>query len=431
LNLKVLILDQTHGGDKIAREHLKKGDDVTVVDVYGTMKANEAEALNDEGIRCMRKAPREHFDLAILPIHCPDKFLSGPSYDERITHHEAVGRLVKFDMPIVEVTGVGGKTSTCFVLAHILSSKGNKVLLHSSRGDFSYGKDVKLLSEKASIAPASLIDLSNLAGYDFGVMEESLGGCGIGKVCCVTTIGDNYQIAGKTRRAFDGKVQMVSMANGSIMFPEIEKGLWSPHVKKGTKVFTFGEGSGVQVSFENHCRLGDPVVMDAHIDGKTYEVILSDKYLAPAYQTAFEAAITIARALGIEDESIAASLESFEGVPGRGDVEWRKGVFFLNDRNPGVGARSVDWNLSILEERYDAKDVGLVIDPMDSRICEKLDVNAILDVVSTHPAVKRVYLFERNPADSKLWPNLIHINDQASVLDGHEIVLWCTKEGFQ
>ncbi|MFA5313078.1 MAG: coenzyme F430 synthase [Methanomassiliicoccales archaeon] len=430
--MKVLILDQTHGGDKIGREYLRNGDDVTVVDVYGTMKPKDVQLSRDAGMRCTIRTPSEHFDLAIVPVHCPDRFLAGASFDERITHHEAVGRLVRFQMPVIEVTGAGGKTSTCFVLAHVLSSLGKKVLLHTSRGIFGYARRVTTIKEGTSIAPASLIDLSRIEGYDFAVIEESLGGCGVGDVCCVTTIGDNYDIAGMTRKAFDGKVQMITLAKRSVVFPEAEMDLWAPHVRKGVDITSFGANGDVSVSIATGQELGVPMVIGIRSAEGTGQITMPGTYLVPSYRTAFEASIAIVSALKLDVSKAITSLANFNGVPGRGEIEREGDWYFIRERNPGVSARSIEWNLSMLETMYNIDDIGLVIDPMNVRICEKLDVEAIMKVVSEHPSVRQTYLFERDAADADHWADLVHIK---SVYDdiwaNHQVVLWCTKEGFQ
>ena len=136
LKLKILIIDLTHGGDKIGREYLALGHDVTLVDVYRTSTIADRQELELEGFRVLDATPSEMFDLAVEPVHCPDRFLGQAHFERRITHHHAVGELVKFAVPVVEVTGAGAKTTTCFLLAHLLSKLGKKVLLHTGRGDF-------------------------------------------------------------------------------------------------------------------------------------------------------------------------------------------------------------------------------------------------------------------------------------------------------
>jgi len=115
--LRVLLLDLTHGAEVLAREYLRRGQDVTCVDVYHTAPDLLKGRLRAEGIRVLEEAPSERFDLLVAPIHCPDVYLPAAGYRTRLTHHEAVGELCSFPFPTVEVTGAGGKTTTCHVLA--------------------------------------------------------------------------------------------------------------------------------------------------------------------------------------------------------------------------------------------------------------------------------------------------------------------------
>ena len=229
--MKILIIDLTHGGDKIGREYLALGHEVTLVDVYRTSQGGAPSKLELEGFRVLDAAPSEMFDLAVVPVHCPDRFLGQAHFERRITHHHAVGELVKFAVPVVEVTGAKAKTTTCFLLAHLLSKLGKKVLLHTGRGDFIVSSQETItISNKSSIAPASLIPLSRMDGYDIAVLEESLGGCGLGKVCAITTLDDNHPIAAGTRRAYDGMVQMVRLAKDTVVIPREEEAMWQQDI---------------------------------------------------------------------------------------------------------------------------------------------------------------------------------------------------------
>jgi coenzyme F430 synthetase len=428
--LRILVLDQTHGGDRIGAEYVRRGHEVTLVDIYRTMKEEDFERARSQGMRPVLDTPAETFDIVVVPVHSPERFLGPAKYEQMISHHQAVGELVHFHFPIIEVTGAAAKTSTCFILAHMLSKLGKKVLLHSSRGDFEFGKDVKVLKERTSIAPASLLELSALNGYDVGIIEESLGGSGIGRVNVITTIGDDYKIAGGTKRAFDGKVQMASLAFEQVVYPMAEKSLWSPHVNPSVLETTFGPGGDVDVSFDEKLQLGVPLRAHLMIKGAKYDIELPSTFLAPAFKTAFQAAVAASLAYGVEAGQMAQAMEGFGGVPGRGEIEREGDWYMIRDRNPGVGARSIGWNLDIIENKYGVKDIGLVIDPVNYRICEKLDMDAIVKTAKSHPAVKNVYLFDRDAADSKLWSDLPHIKNVYDVWARHKVLLWCTKEGF-
>jgi hypothetical protein len=428
--LKVLILDLTHGGDKIGREYLALGHDVTLVDVYRTSKAEERRLLELEGLRVLDAAPGEFFDLAVVPVHCPDRFLGAAHFERRITHHHAVGQLIRFPVPVVEVTGAGAKTTTCFLLSHLLAKMGRRVLLHTSRGDFLVSDATVTLNKVASIAPASLIPLSRLEGFDIAVLEESLGGCGLGKVCAITTLGDNYPIAGGTRKAFDGKVQMVRLAQDTVVIPREEEALWQQDIEPSVRTICFGEQGDVDAELDGHLQLGVPLTIELRSMEERVKADLPSAFLAPSYLTAFRCATAIMVGLGYDISQVAAALEGFKGVPGRGEVSREGNWYFVRDRNPGVSARSIEWNLGVLESYYRISDIGLVIDPVDHKVCEKLDMKAIMEVARSHPSVKKVYLFDRGPKDADLWKEVPHIQNAYDVWNMHKVVLWCTKEGY-
>ncbi len=429
LKLKILIIDLTHGGDKIGREYLALGHDVTWVDVYHTMAA-ERQELDREGQRVLDTAPSEMFDLVVEPVHCPDRFVGQAHYERRITHHHAVGELVKFAVPVVEVTGAGAKTTTCFLLAHLLSKLGKKVLLHTGQGDFIVSSQETLtINNKASIAPASLIPLSRMDGYDIAVLEEGLGGCGLGKVCAITTLDDNHPIAAGTRHAYDGMVQMVRLAKDTVVIPREEEAMWQQDIAPSVNSICFGENGDVDAELDEHLQLGVPLTLRIRHLEERAEVGLPSTFLAPSYLTAFQCATAIMIGLGHSLDQVRSAFEGFNGVPGRGEVSREGNWYLVRERNPGVDARSIEWNLNALERKYRVKDIGLVIDPEDLKVRERLDMKAILEVARSHPFVKQVYLFHRK-GEEDLWKEVPHIQNAFDVWNMHKVVLWCTKEVY-
>ncbi len=426
--MKILIIDLTHGGDKIGREYLALGHDVTLVDVYHTSKAADRQELDREGFRVLDAAPSEMFDLVVEPVHSPDRFLGQAHYERRITHHHAVGDLVKFAVPVVEVTGAGAKTTTCFLLAHLLSKLGKKVLLHTGQGDFIVSSQETItINKKASIAPASLIHLSRLDGYDIAVLEESLGGCGLGKVCAITTLDDNHPIAAGTRRAYDGMVQMVRLAKDTVVIPREEEAMWQQDIAPSVNSICFGENGDVDAELDEHLQLGVPLTLRIRYLEERAEVGLPSTFLAPSYLTAFQCATAIMIGLGYAIDQVRSAYEGFKGVPGRGEVSREGNWYLVRERNTEVNARSIEWNLSVLETYYRINDIGLVIDPMDQRMSENPDMTAIIAVVKAHPSIKRAYLFQRQGEEDQ-WKELTHIQNAYDVWNMHKVVLWCTME---
>ena len=95
------MLDLTHGGEVLAQEYASRGDSVTAVDIYHTATAEKKGTLTTVGVRVLENAPAEHFDLGVVPVHCPDRFIGKATLARRITAHQAVGELASFDMTLM------------------------------------------------------------------------------------------------------------------------------------------------------------------------------------------------------------------------------------------------------------------------------------------------------------------------------------------
>jgi UDP-N-acetylmuramyl pentapeptide synthase len=158
-------------------------------------------------------------------------------------------------------------------------------------------------------------------------------------------------------------------------------------------------------------------------------MMLSGRYLAPAYSTGLNAAAALAYAAGVEPEDIARSLSSFRGVPGRGEVEKQDGKIVIRERNPGVTARSIDWNLKILEEYYQVDDMALVVDPLNAKVCEKLDVDDIAKKAKQRTSVKGAYLVDHGHGKPLPEP-FVGISTLQDISSSYAVLLLCTKEGY-
>ena len=68
---KLAVLDLTHGGIPIAKKLAALGNDVTGVDVYGTVDPGLLMELEEKhGIYCSKNSlPALEFDLLVAPVH--------------------------------------------------------------------------------------------------------------------------------------------------------------------------------------------------------------------------------------------------------------------------------------------------------------------------------------------------------------------------
>ncbi|MBO7409907.1 MAG: coenzyme F430 synthase, partial [Candidatus Methanomethylophilaceae archaeon] len=132
-------MDMTHGGQVLAPYFKKEGYDVTVADVYRIAPQSMLDDLKEQGIKVFVGKPEPgHYDMVSMPCHCPDIFLEGCTYDKREWYSQSVSRYITDGRFRIEVTGVKGKTSTCYLIAHLLAHAGKKVYLRSSRGSGPY-----------------------------------------------------------------------------------------------------------------------------------------------------------------------------------------------------------------------------------------------------------------------------------------------------
>jgi UDP-N-acetylmuramyl pentapeptide synthase len=428
--VKVLILDLTHGGGVLAETYAENGHEVTAIDIYRNCPPGIRSRLSSLKVRVLEETPDETFDLAVSPVHCPDLFFRGASYERRLTHHQAVGELARFGYPIIEVTGAVAKTSSCHILAHILHSMGKRVLLLTSRGLVSMGDTIEILEEKASIAPATILRLSKMKGeWDYGIFECSLGGTGLADIGTVTNLSGEYPIAAGTRSSNAGKMQMIRSAKHRIVIAAEDKPIIEGEMPREAEVTTFGAGGDVRVNIEGGLRIGERTPAILTVNGHDLHFTLSSKFLAPSYLTGLNAAAALAFAAGAEPKFIAEALSSFEGVPGRGEVHKEGEADVIRERNPGVSARSIEWNIRMLEEYYGVKELSLVVDPVTVKVCEKMDLDEIADVVSRSHCLTAAYVIDRGT--SKDIPGtMIRVMDKNEIPRSQGVMLWCIKEGY-
>jgi UDP-N-acetylmuramyl pentapeptide synthase len=184
--MHILVLDTIHGGREIADAYAGRGHVVDCVDIYKGTTPDTAE-----------NAQHTSYDLIVAPVHMdPDHPLLTSRSTPVISHHEAVRQLLGevLPVPLIEITGARGKTTTAHALAHILPGKG---VLHTSTGTYAF--PAKELLGKRSITPASLLGAAGYADLMQGwlVAEISLGVTGAGDLAIITSAEDYLFAAGK------------------------------------------------------------------------------------------------------------------------------------------------------------------------------------------------------------------------------------------
>ncbi len=367
--MKILLLDTVHGGGVLADLYPDEDDSVTCVDVYKVTPEEELLRLRNKGYSVHKEVPPGEYDLVLMPVHCPDSFLEGVTYGERKFFSQAVGELTENDKFRIEVTGVKGKTGFCGLLAHILTVAGNKVLLHSSKGRGFWENGRLSNEEKVSIAPPHMLTVPK-EGYDILICEVSLGGSGKADIACITNLLEDYPIAADTRKASEGKKEILSGMN---VVPLNETDFW--------KTFNIGktEGYGNRIEVLNNPGFGESLRIRADY-GEGFETDLSSDYLALEYLDAIEMAVTVCGIMDTPTEDLKKGLSTFKGMEGRGGVYRENNRWVVKERNPGISKRSVERTYETLKKMNVLDGAVAVLDPVNRKVCSKLNAEDIIEI---------------------------------------------------
>ncbi len=404
--MKALIFDIIHGGDYIAEELMKRGYDTYCVDVYRYAKQEIKDRVIEIGAHLSEEAPPGDYSILLAPSHCPvDRFLKDDvNVERRITFHQAVGEFIDDDRFRIEVTGVKGKTSLCYMLAHILDRAGKKVFLHTSRGQGPYQNGEHHIERLMSIAPTSLLRLPE-GDYDVMVTEVSLGGSGKADIAIITNLLEDYGIAKNTGKASVSKATILTDNINIVESSECE--FW-----KGFGKDVIGYGGRVRIN--GSPRLGEPLDLTIDYDGE-HDVRFGEGFLGLEYIHAIDAALTICEQMHIDNDTVIDALSTFRGIPGRGEISKEDNVWVVTERNPGISHISIDSTLSTLKRMNALDGLTVILDPVNRRVCDKLDIDQIKDVIDRYGV------------------RLILLKDDKNVVipDGTKVILKLIKEGFQ
>lgn len=405
--MKVLILDLTHGGAILTKRFAERGDDVTCVDVYHIGTDEMKNDLRSIGARVEEAVPPETYDLMVAPMHCPDHmFLGDAVCRERMSFSRAVNMFIDRKTFRIEITGVKGKTSTCYILAHILSKSGKKIFLHTSRGQgpWTDGHNIECLR---SIAPTSLLELPD-DGYDCVIAEVSLGGSAKADIAVITNLIEDYGIAKNSRKASVAKAEILTDKINIVKEDELD--LWRSF---GDREFrTFNDN----VKVAGRSEIGKGIGISFVYNGKQEYATLDSGYLSLQYIPSFSIALKICESMDVPVSSVIEGISTFRGVPGRGEITNEGDRWYVRDRNPGISHMSIDMTLSCLKQMGCLDDALAVIDPVSKKVCDKMDAPRMKEVADRY-GVPVVF------TDG--------LGSKAEVPDGTKVVIEFIKEGFQ
>lgn len=354
--MKVLIVDMTHGGVKLATEFSKlDGCKVLAWDIYQTLNQKQKEYLHKKGVklvdeRFIKKNISQKL-MVVSPIHCK------LDYPIDMTHHEAVAFLMKkkIKTPILEVTGVKGKTSVVYMLREIF--KDLKPLTLSSLGvEILENGKWKLLKKDISITPANIITAWELGQkHDPGIFlaEVSLGGTGMARVGILTNIVEDYKIATGIRTASQAKAQIFK--NNLVVVDYNSSQKFYPQHKEITNTYGLtGEGN-VKASHITYGLRETVFKVEVQglksISGEILEDEFTVKTFAPAPYHVENVLSVICASLtcGISKDKIKQGLKNFHGLRGRTSLKSEGKSIIIEEINPGINVTTVKRALNMID----------------------------------------------------------------------------------
>jgi UDP-N-acetylmuramyl pentapeptide synthase len=342
--MHILVLDTIHGGREIGDTFADAGNIVDMVDVYNGTTSETAE-----------KAKSQNYDLIVAPVHLdPDHPLLLDRRTPVISHHEAVRRLLgeKLPVPMIEITGSRGKTTTAHALAHLLPGKG---VLHTSTGTYTF--PTKHLLWKRSITPASVLPGVKYANRMPGWMiaEISLGVTGAGDLAIITSAED-YSFAAGKKCALKEKIASAQHAKRILV---------------ADRVFCDHENV---VHIEDVARCNG-MNCTVEVDGKCC-TLKNPLFTLPPYRTPLMLAAAAAMMLNVDP----APLNHFDALAGRMSVSHEKDLIIVDNANSGTNVATTLCAARYARHCAGTGELTLVIGQVDGdgAVCEGFSFDQII-----------------------------------------------------
>ncbi|HDS46195.1 MAG TPA: hypothetical protein ENN68_08975 [Methanomicrobia archaeon] len=379
---KILVLDPIHGAEVIAEELEKMGKEAEIFNPY-----RESSYTN-----------RMDHDVIISPVHLNPNFeIVKQALTNDIpfmTHHEAVNEIATIKnlfegIEVIEVTGTIGKTSTCELIYQLVRNK--RVLLHTSSSTRFVSPDGTQIFPRLGGTPANVLKVMELMRQwnltaDTAVFEISLGLTGIGSVGVITSLTEDYMIAGGTKAAAAVKIASIQNFNGSgiIVHPGAPLTVTPGGIPASENVFgceganLWVDGTENKVVYNNLRTLTRGVINGElpFYPRESYVSIIRDFYRVP-----LEAAFCAVLSLGIAPDDITTEVSP---VAGRMKLEMLKGRFLIDNSNSGTKLKFLG---EITESASRLSEKMILIAGEDSSyVCEGVPVEELKKVVEKRSA---------------------------------------------
>ncbi|MDR2545671.1 MAG: coenzyme F430 synthase [Methanobrevibacter sp.] len=447
--MDALVVDLTHGGVTIAIKLAKLDyfNNIYVFDLYKTLKNHDKERLLNYDIIIIKDIGELNGNnqdelLISYPIHSPikpdeirkkTKHSKGPN----LTHHKTVElilkqwkkRMMEEKIPIIEVTGVKGKTTTVSLLKSVLKDY-NSLTLTSLGATLDLDNKNILLKKNISITPASILETIDLVektdncecsisslttknkklnpksvsknlDYKIAIFESSLGTSGIGDIGILTNIIENYKIAKNTLNAkiakeqiFDNEYVVIDYDTMIKFYPEkIRDKINSFKLKDynlydnneinpntdikpnliANKVKYDLENSKIEIEYENIKTINGNE-LNGELNVKTH--LLGEYNVLNVL-----GGVTTALTLEIDEEKIKEGLKNFNPVEGRGSIRLKENIKIIEEINPGLNIKAIEKVISSIK---DLKKYSIILGGKYGVTCEEInetDLSKLLDKI--------------------------------------------------
>jgi UDP-N-acetylmuramyl pentapeptide synthase len=384
---KILIVDLTHGGIILATEFSKNPDhNVFGWDIYHTLKEaqrkelekNRVHLVDDNFIDSIKDSDQIQ---VIAPVHCPLPFKPD------MTHHQAVKFLLEkeINIPVIEVTGVKGKTSTVHMLKEIFRDD-NPILLSSNGVEvIQDNKEIKIV-DNISITPSSIITAWRRGTQYFSpgicVFETSLGGTGLADVGVITNLAENYSIAGGNNSAAQAKEQIFS--SKMVIVQEKSLNSYYSHMKNrfNVKSFSINQSSNITVSNVQYGLKKTVFTLNfsdfRSITGETINKTASFETFAPSpyHLENILSAIGAALAVGKPLKSVIKGVGIFKGIKGRTSILEMGDCRVIEEINPGINITAIKKSVKMMDN---LDNPSLIIGGQYGITCEEINEDQLIE----------------------------------------------------
>lgn len=388
---KIAVFDINHGAVPLARKIASFGYDAVAFDVYEKTDEKTRKKMSDDAQVpvSVNEDDLDDAGLVIAPVHLtPENRFSARARKNDIpviTHHEAVGRILKNDprlsgRRLIEISGVKGKTSTATLYAE-MASFGGRTALHTSRGIEIYENGIpRMIHTGGRISPSRMPDIIDEifeTGQDPAtlVFELSLGCTGAADISVITTLDPAYPIAGNSSDSTAAKTAFLKRNDGAV---ENKNGL----LISGARFRDIPETTAMRIGLKTLYADVSKTTVDGVMitvgmpDGKTIRCRAAENYDAPSYKTAFSIAAALAQTTGVSEEDIAAVIGNFRGIDGRMRETVDAGRIVLDNSNSGLDETSCRAGIAAMLRKYgEHTETGkrrfvLVIGENAKEVCE-------------------------------------------------------------